>query len=94
MNSLQQVIERKPAGDRNGNLAIENELPSAKLTECSHQLRKVAGERLSRLGLHVDVLSVAKGQTAKSVPFWFVLPRASGRQLVNGEGLHRLQGRL
>src|SRR5205823_488296 len=52
------------------------------------KFRKVTSERLATLRLQSDLVAIAKGETAKAIPLWFVLPIGAGWKLLDGFCFH------
>ena len=92
MDALQQVVERKCAAGRHHDFAVEYERLRLELARRLDDLREVARERLAGLGLQLDLIAVAKHQTAKAVPLRLVLPLAAMRHFVHGQSFHRRKG--
>src|SRR6266542_2988356 len=94
MDSLEQEIERERPINRNYYLAVEDEPPGFYSAHRVNHLGEIAGERLPRLGLQLDPVSVAERDAPESVPFRLVLPAVPFGNPVLGPGLHRGEGRL
>src|SRR5690349_12277059 len=89
MNTLQQIIEREYFSLRNYDFPIQNELFGLQGTDCRDKFGKIPRQRLTGFRLQFDLAAVPKNETAKAVPFRFILPVLSLRDLVHGEGFHR-----
>jgi hypothetical protein len=92
MNALKQRVERKRAITRDHDLAVEDERLCLELADRVDQFGIVAGERLPRFRLQLDLVAVAKCQAAKAVPLRLVLPLLAGRDVVDRQRFHRRQG--
>src|SRR5207237_3018095 len=81
-------VEGERTVNGNHDLAIENEFFWLELTNSFGQFRKISCHRTASLGLEIDALAIAKGQTPKAVPLRLILPVGANRYLVDGKGLH------
>src|SRR4051794_38818972 len=89
MNPLQQVVEREPAPTRYHDFAVEHELLCGQRFRARHHIGEIARQRLAGFRLQLDLVAIAKHETAKAVPFRLILPLRSGRNGINRGGFHR-----
>src|SRR4051794_13372169 len=89
MDAQEQLVERELAVLRHDDLTVEHEALRADAAKRLDEIREVAREGLSRLGHHIDLVAVAKGETAEAIPLRLVLPGRAGRQAVDELRLHR-----
>src|SRR4051812_14416391 len=94
MQAKLQVLERKLLSDGNGDLGIEHESFRRERLHRIDQFGKISSQGLSGFRLQRDFVVVAKGETAKTVPLWFVLPIGAVRDFVHAQRLHWREGRL
>jgi hypothetical protein len=94
MNAQQQFVERHAALDGDHDFAVEHESLCPQFRQCPDDVRKVALQRLPGLRLQLDLIAVAERQTTEAVPLGLVAPALAGRNLIDGERLHRFQRRF
>src|SRR6185369_6199584 len=94
MNSLQQIVERQAALDWYYQFAVEHKLRRLQLRQRRNHFRKITRQRLPRLRLQLDVLAVAKSQTAKAIPLRLILPLVAFRDFGNQQSFHRQKRRF
>src|ERR1700750_927891 len=74
MDSLQEVVEREVAPDRDDDFAVHGEFLGLE-SECSaDDVRKVTREVFAALGQHRDIVGLSRKDAAKPVPLGLVLP--------------------
>ncbi len=93
MDALQQGVEGERAVERDDDLAVEHEGLGLDAKNGLDQLGIIAGQRLARLRLQLDLVVIAKHQATKAVPFRLVLPFVAGRDLVDRQSFHRREWR-
>src|SRR5580698_9666853 len=91
MYAHEQVVERKPDTLISYNFSIEHKLRLRKFGKRFHNLRKIAVQRLSRLRLQLNIVTLAKCQAAKAIPFRLVKPAFAAGNIIDGL---RLRGRI
>src|SRR2546423_3073083 len=91
METQLELVKRQSAADRNDQFTIEDKLPGLQRAQCPNDIGKITRERLTRFRLQKNVVSVAKGETTKTVPFRFILPAVAARDFIDRARLHRWQ---
>lgn len=94
MKAHLQFIERQSPVDRNDQFAIEDELFRGQLLERGNHVREVTRERFAGFRLEENFIAFPKGETAKAIPFRFVLPLCALGNFIHGTRFHRRQRRL
>ena len=84
-----QSVERQSVADRDGQLAVDHELPLRQLPQRLHHVREIARQRLARLGPELDLLPRPERQAAKAVPFRLEMPAGLVRKTVDEPRFHR-----
>jgi hypothetical protein len=89
MQAKLERLEGQAVAHRDDQLAIEHEAVRLRVRQHRHHLRKVAAERLARLGDEPDVVALPHGDAAEPVPFRLELPPAAVGQSVHQLCFHR-----
>src|SRR3954447_9835409 len=89
MEAKLELVEGESAADRDDEFAVDDKLLCFDLAERLNHIREVAGERLSRFGLQIDLIVLAKSDAAKPIPLRFVLPLSLGRDFIDRLRFHR-----
>src|SRR4029077_20620230 len=92
MQTQLQFIERKCIANRNHQFAVENELLLWQLRHVLDDIWKITRQRLAVLGLQKNLFPIAKHETAKPIPFRFILPLVTSRNFFDQTRFHRRQG--
>ena len=69
MHAKQELVERQPATDRNHDFAVQYKPFCTDASHRFNEVGKVAGQRLSGVGLKKNFVAVSKSETAKTVHF-------------------------
>src|SRR5437660_9148909 len=76
---------------RHDEFAVEHKSFRLQFERGTHQFGKISREILTRFRAEIDIVTMARKQTAKTVPFGLVLPLRSARNGVDGARFHRRQ---
>jgi hypothetical protein len=90
MDSLQEVVERKSAFDRNDDFTIQDKGFLTQRQRGSEHLRKIAAQILTRFRPHRHGVGISRQQATKAIPFRLVLPFFADRDSIDRSRLHSL----
>ena len=93
MEAQLQFVERKTASNIDDKFAVEDKFLGGQMCKRDNDVREIACERLAGFRLQINVLSTAKREAAKAVPFRFILPTGADRNFINRLCFHRQQRR-
>src|SRR5437667_6557639 len=94
MQTQLQFVERKCAANWDDQFSVENELLLWQLRHIGNDIWKITRQRLTGLRLQMNLLTIAKRNTAKAIPLRLVLPLVASRNFVDRPCFHRWQGRF
>ena len=89
MQTQLQCLERQSVAAGDDQLPVDQELLRLQAAQHLSDLGKIARKRLARLGSQRDLIAIAPGEAAETIPLWLVLPTLPLRQLGSEQRLHR-----
>src|ERR1700738_4567126 len=94
MNALQERVEVRTCALADYEFSVQHKFARRQGQQSGNDLRKIASQRLTSLGLQNDFVTLAKSEAAKAIPFGLIEPAGSAREVFYRLGFSRRVRRL